>query len=239
MTPNPQAPVQKKGLSPIVWVLLGCGGLALLIFLGFFIAGALLVRQVKNMADGITDPAAKEANVKGMLGTVPQGYYPAITFSLPMVMDMAMLTDVPFNMDGGPNDFQHAFLYFRVISTDETKKVRDFFDGKTQSTDTLRKSGIQVDAKDILKRGTVKTAAGLTVKYVATRGGVSAANSANADKAQLEGLNTLLSFECPGDTALRIGTWTEKEETPHVDLTGTVADESQITTFVGPLTPCG
>lgn len=239
MNPNPAAPPpQKKGLSPIVWVLIGCGGLALVIFLILGGLALFAVRGVQKMADGIADPATKAENVKELLGVVPEGYHPAFTFGVPLIMDVAMLTDVPFVLDGGPTEFERSFVYFRVMRTESNKKAKDFFDGKTSNTDELRRTGINVEAKDILKRGEVKTSSGATVKYVATRGSLMTSNG--REQHALEGLNTLMYFECPGDDALRIGMWTQKEEQGAVaDTTGTVADEAQVSSFVGPIKPCG
>lgn len=240
---DPNAPV-KKQRSPLFYVLIGCGGLMLLIFIGFMLVAAIAYKGVKGMADGFTDPNQKAANVKKMLGDPPPGYHPMVTMSVPLFMDMALLGDKPMLADGGfPDDIDRQFMYFRVIATEQTSKAKDFFSGKDDDTSALRGSGINVDAKDILRRGTVKTGSGGTVRYVATRGTMQANAGRGGANDTIAGLNTLMSFECAGDTALRLGVWMMRDPTPNaaaneLQLAGTVADEGEVASFIKPLNPC-
>jgi hypothetical protein len=238
---DPNAPVTKQR-SPLFYIAIGCGGLLALMVIGFVVMGLLAVRAVKGMADDVVDPTKKAANVAKMLGTAPAGYYPVMTFSVPLLMEMAVLGDQPPPEDGGFADFDKGFMYFRVIANDQSNKAKDFFDGKSDDTHALKSSGINVEAKDVLKRGTVKTGSGTVVKYVATRG--TADTQGQGRRNGKAGLNTLMYFECPGDTAVRMGVWMMKDPDPSADadkleLSGTVADEAQMNGFLNPLTPCG
>lgn len=238
---DPFVPV-KKQRSPLFYVAIGCGGLLALILIGGLIAVVMVARGVQSIAAGITDPSKKAANVQKMLGTTPVGYYPILTFSIPMMMEMALLGDKPPPEDGGLGDFDKGFMYFRVIATEQSNHAKDFFEGKSSDTSALRSSGVNIDAKDVLKRGATRTSAGTVVKYVATRGTMDTQGQGRHEGKP--GLNTLMYFECPGDTAVRLGVWMMKDPTPGVeadklDLVGTVADESEVTKFLQPLTPCG
>lgn len=239
---DPNAPV-KKQRSPLFYVLIGCGGLMALIVLGFVIVGLVVAKGVKDMAGGLTDPNQKEANVRKMLGTPPAGYHPIVTMSIPMLMDMAMLGDQPMLPDGGFPQLDRTFLYFRVVATDQSRKAKDFFTGKDDDTSALRGSGVNIEAKDILRRGALKTGAGGSVKYVATRGTMETNTNGRGRGESDPGINTLMLFECVGDDALRMGVWIMKDPNPSaavadMQLAGTVADEGEIATFIKPLNPC-
>jgi len=44
-------PVRKKGLHPLAWVAIGCGGLLLVVLIGFFAAGAFVVNKAKGWVE--------------------------------------------------------------------------------------------------------------------------------------------------------------------------------------------
>ena len=238
---DPNTPI-KKQRSPLFYVVLGCGGLLGLITVGFIAVGLMAWNVAKDLGEGLTNPSAKAANIQKMMGTAPPGYYPVMTFSIPLVMEMALLGDKPQPEDGGPGDFDRGFMYFRVIANEQSNKARDFFDGKSADSESLRASGMNVDTKDILKRGSTKTSSGTVVKYVATRGTMETQGGRRGESRP--GINTLMYFECPGDSAVRMGVWTMKDPNPEleaekVNLVGTVADANELTAFLAPLTPCG
>ena len=240
---DPNAPV-KKQRSPLFYIAIGCGGLLVLIFIGFIAIVGLGAHFVKGMAEDITDPSKKAANVTKMLGAAPRGYYPVATLSVPMILDMAMLGDRPQPEDGGVGEYDRSFTYFRVIANEQSNQSKDFFDGKSSDTTALQHSGVNVEAKDVLKRGTVKTAGGTVVKYVATRGTMEMQVRGQGKRDGKPGINTLMYFECPVDNAVRIGVWSMQDAAPskavdELELRDTVADETEIAKFVQPLTPCG
>ncbi len=236
----------KKQRGALFYVLLGCGGLALLIVIGFVVMGLLAARAVKGFADGFTDPAAKKEAVTQMMGAVPQGYTPAITLNLLMV-HMAVLVDAPAPLDGGvmPDEFDRMFLYMDAPESEKSKALRAFVDGTENDVGKLRDSNVNVDAKEILKRGTAKSAGG-DVKYVVLRGTVdfSNTNASAGQKHTAEGISTLMHFVCKS-AGERTGIWNQKslgnDETPAAELKleGTIADDAEIAKFVQPLNPCG
>jgi hypothetical protein len=232
----------KKQRSPVFYVFLGCGIVILLMMIGGGVVCGGCYMAAKNMQDDLVDPKKQAANAEKALGQLPKGYHPVVTLSMPFgMMDMVVLGDRPPLADGGADhDFDRGFMFFRVMANENAKRAQTFFDEEDGDTSGLRASGINVDAKDILKRGTAKTATGTAVKWVATRGTLTTNNGGTAR----EGLNTLLWFTCPQDQAMRVGVWMSGDPDPSkpaadLDLTGTVADEEQVISFTKQLAPCG
>ena len=238
---DPNAPV-KKPRSPLFYVAIGCGGLMVLILIGVLVLAGAVMKFGKGVVDDNTDPARRLANVNKMLGATPEGYYPVMVLSIPFMMDMTVLGDHPPLEDGGVADFDKGFMYFRVISNEKSNTAKDFFNGDSKDTSALKGSSINVDVEDVLKRGTVKTAGGTAVQYVATRGTME--TQGHGKHEGKVGLNTLMYFQCPADTMVRMGVWTMKDPDPGVaaqklELAGTVADEAEVVKFIAPLAPCG
>lgn len=224
----------KKQRSPWLYVLLGCGGLALLLCLGF--GGAVLfgVTKVRGMAEGISDPTVKVENARKQLGGLPDGYSVVASLSIFGLMETTMLTDKPTE-DGGVAEGARLFQYFHIIANENNKKTKAFFTGEGDAS-SLRKSNINLKAEDILKRGQV-TVDGRKLYYVATRG------TMDTGSTRAEGLNNAVLFDCPGD-ALSMGVWSQPDPNPsakpeELDLAGTVADEAELARFLKPIDPCG
>jgi hypothetical protein len=237
---NP-APIAKPPRSPVFYIALGCGLMVLLMVLG--VAGAcggclLLGRSVGK---GFVDDTQKAENVKKFLGKAPQGYYPVIAVSVPMMMDQAILIDAPLVADAGPPVFTKAIQYWRIIENENSKQMREYFDGKTDNTEVFPRNMVPVDVKDVIGKGVVKTGDGATVKYVATRGHISADFDRGSNPLRY---NTLMGIECPGaDGSVRVMIWSEKDPHPdkpaeEVDPKGTVLEESAIGSLVQQITPC-
>lgn len=225
-----------KQRSPWFYVLLGCGGLAALMCLGFTIFFLFIGKQVSNMAEGVTDPKEREKNARKQLGGLPEGYTVVASLSVFGMMDMTFLTDAPPLADGGVDMGPHTFNYFRVFANENNKKTKDFFTGKETSAESLRQGGINLDVKDIAKRGQV-TIDGRKVYYVVGRG------TLNTGQSGAEGLLNSVMFDCPGD-ALYLGVWGQADPEPgkkieELELGGTVADEAELAKFLKPINPCG
>lgn len=234
-SPSPVA----KQRSPWVYVLLGCGGLAGLICLGTAIVLFGVGKAVKDVADGVNDPKERQANAIKQLGALPEGYSVVASLSIFGLMQTTMLTDREPLADGGfaMTGDGHTFTYFRVASNENNQKARDFFDGKDTDPRTLAQSGINIDAKDIVKRGKL-TVEGRKYTWVASRGRLDTGAGGSAD-----GLNNAILFEC-GSDALQVGIWSQPDPDPkkaaeELDLAGTVADEAQLARFLKPMNPCG
>lgn len=106
---------QKKPTSPWVWVGCGCGAIVILGMLGIAGMGWWGMNKGKEFAETMADPEKRAAKVREVLpyDTLPEGYYPAFSFSMPFgFMDMAVLSDheptsepvpsEPVATDGGP-----------------------------------------------------------------------------------------------------------------------------------------
>jgi hypothetical protein len=232
-------PGGSKQRSPWFYVLLGCGGLAALICLGTMVALFGLGRAVKNITAGVNDPSERQANALKQLGAIPDGYNVVASLSVFGLMQTTVLTDRPMQPDGGfilsPDG--HTFSYFRVIANENNQKARDFISGKDTDPEALAKSGINVEAKDVVKRGQL-TVDGRKVWWVTSRGRLDTGNHQ-----AVEGLNNAILFDCPGD-ALQVGIWSQLDPDPEkppeeLDLAGTVADEAEMVRFLKPMNPCG
>lgn len=225
-----------KQRSPWLYVLLGCGGLAGLICLGTMIVVGLGVKAVKDVNEGVTDPAERQKNALKQLGGLPEGYSVVASLSV-FVMQTTFLTDGEVLSDGGFDlaSGGHTFAYIRVMAQENNKKTKDFLRGKDTDASVLANTGINIDPSAIVKRGALAID-GRKFVYVATRGAMN-----NGEGKQ--GLNNAILFDCPGDT-LHVGIWSQPDPDPSktaeaLDLAGTVADEAQLVRFLKPMNPCG
>ncbi len=236
MEPNPAAPARQR--SPWVYFLLGCLALALASCLAVAICTGVVGKQFANIAEGVTDPKAKEANARKILGGVPEGYFVAISFSMLGIMETAILTDAAQPADGGFASGEHVFVFVHVMGTDQNKKTKLFFTQDGEDTAALRQSGINLRMTEIVKRSQL-TVNGRKVYTVAGRGGIDTGSGAGGE----DGLVNAMLFDCAGD-ALNVGVWTERDPDPtkkasELDLAGTVADDAAVTKFLAPVNPCG
>ncbi|MFZ5438876.1 MAG: hypothetical protein ACOZQL_02645 [Myxococcota bacterium] len=230
----------KPQRSPWFYVLLGCGGLAGLICLGGALVVGGIAKMGKDLSDGVVNTEEKLANAKKQLGTLPEGYSVVVSLKVPFLMQTTVLTDRPPLEDGGfgLSENAHTFAYFKVISNENTRKARDFFSGKDTSPETLARSGISIDTKDIIKRGQL-TVEGRKLSWVASRGRMD-----TGGEGSVEGLNNAILFECPGDDDLQVGVWSQRDPAPEkaaeqLELAGTVADEAELARFLKQMNPCG
>ncbi len=226
-----------KQRSPWLYVLLGCGGLAGLICLGSMLVVGLGVKAVKDVGSGVTDPAERQKNALEQLGELPEGY--SVVASLNMYFaQTTILTDREVLPDGGfVIGDGHTFSYFRIMANENNKKGKDFLLGKETDPRALQQNGINIETKDIVKRGQL-TIDGRKFAYVAWRGELDTRGGSPQ-----AALNDAILFECPGDQ-LQVGVWSQLDPAPEksaeeLDLAGTVADEAQLVKFLKPMNPCG
>lgn len=229
---DPTAPQKQR--SPWLYVLLGCGGLALLLCLGFTVFFLFIAKKGSDMMAGMTDPTVKEQNAKKQLGGLPEGYAVLASISVFGLMDTTVLTDKTTE-DGGLAEGARLFQYFHVIGNEKNKDTKAFFTGDGDAK-ALRNSNVNLRAEDVIKKGSV-TVDGRKIFYVATRGTMDTGGT------RVEGLNNAVLFDCPGE-ALFMGVWSQPDPNPQakageLDLTGTVADEAELAKFIKPVDPCG
>lgn len=236
-----------KGTSPWVWVGVGCGALVLIVVGVIGALGYFTMRTVKGIEEQMTDPVAREEKALDVLGAeaLPEGYHPMMSFSIPFVLDVVLLTDREPDPDGELQNFgDRGFIYVKTMQGEsDRQRLLDVFEGNARLEDVLRESGIRFHNseiglerdEEILRSAWEREDA--TIRYVASRGSVL------LEREWKEGLNTLLLAECPdGDRKVRLGIWfgplPEQGADGSYDYTGTLADETVIRDFAGHFRPC-
>lgn len=245
---------QDRQTSPWVWVGFGCLGALVLAVGALLAAGAFGYRKVKQLEAEIKDPQARAAKVRGILGTehLPEGYHAVMGMSVPFVMDMAMLSDVePDFRDGRQQQQvvlgQRGFIYLRVLAAGQDRQqLRDYFEGRTDDAEVLRRNHIRVGRRgEVIRRGVLDMDEGAKLMYLAERGEVDVAQS------RMQGITTMMLLDCRhDDKRQRFGIWFGPEPraaeakggagtaAARADLAGTPADEDAIRDFMGHFDLC-
>jgi hypothetical protein len=222
-----------EGRSVWFWIGIGC--------LGVFVVGAIFVvgaglwayRSAKRFQAELEDPDARTAKVLRILhgDSVPEGYHAVVGFSVPFVMDVAILSDkVPAKGDHDLGD--RSLIYVQIVRTGQDEKgLRDYFEGKTSDPDILRENNIDVDIDEIVGRGVFELN-GATLMYLAQRGSIRTGDYSGS------GLSSIVLIDCPEDKRTRMAIWITPDEragTPaaEADWTGTTADPDEIAEFLG------
>lgn len=229
-----------KKTSPWLYVGIGCAvalGILVIAVIGVGIVGYRYARQV---GEELKDPVAREAKVKAVLGaeTIPAGYHPLLGLSIPLVMEMAILSDREDPPESGGQPFDHrGFIYMNMLgASKQQQELRDFFEGKTTDSSILRQQSIRVRAGDMIGRGEI-TDKDRRILYVAQRGRIEMRN------ADLDGITAMLLIECPGDTRARLGIWFGPDPDPTAPVKtaafkGSPADEDEIRSFAAHFNFC-
>ncbi|MHB8874326.1 MAG: hypothetical protein ACYC8T_11620 [Myxococcaceae bacterium] len=226
-----------------VWVYLGCGcgTLVLLTVLAVVGGGWYVGSKVKDLAADMKDPVARTARAKAILNAkeLPGGYFAAVSLSVPLVMDMTMLSDRAPDAAGEVKGFdQRGFIYFKLISGGEDRqKMRDYFEGKSDDAGAFKNTTVKMKVKEVVHRGSVDLS-GRKLLYVSQRG------DTDTGQGRAKGLQTMVLFDCAGDQKMRMGIWFGEDPSPETpaaeaDFTGTVADEGELRSFAGNFDPCG
>jgi hypothetical protein len=228
-------PIQKKtspwvyvGIGCLIAVVIGVAGVGTVAFYGY--------RKAKQFGEEMKDPKAREAKVKAILhtDTLPAGYHAVVGLSVPYVMEMAMLSDKEPDPDGQVKSMgTRGFVYMNVMSQGkDQRELRDFFEGKTDDAEVLRRNNINVHSKEILKRGVIEQR-GHKLLYLAQRGDISMSGHSS------NGLSSQILVQCgTSDSRMRLGIWFGPDPGGE-DLTGTPADEAAIGQFMSHFQPCG
>lgn len=235
MQPTPP----KKATS--IWVYLGCGCAALVVLAMAAMAAMTFFayRQGKELAEGWSDPAKREARAKEVLpyDKLPEGYYPMGTFSIPFFMDMALFTDDPPPAGAQPEHGKEAggfkdrgFIYVKARKVGrKAQELEDYVSGKGKAPDWLDAKA-KINESDVVRRGEVEVD-GNKVAYTASRGKVT------HDGRTTDGITTMMLLGCPSrDSRIRVGIWFGPDPDPskptaETDFTGTNADPEEIRKF--------
>jgi hypothetical protein len=226
-----------------VWtyVIAGCA-LAILVGGLVLVGGALwFYRGMRKLEAELKDPAARTEGARKILGAerLPEGYHAMLALSIPFVMRIAVLTTDPPGPQGQIQGFgAKGFVYAELIGPErDEEQLRDYFEGRTSDASVLRRSGVSIDAGEVLGRGVVPVGEARLL-YVAQRGGIS------VHGAHGRGITSIVLVDCPADDRVRTAVWFAPDPAPEaaaaaLDLAGTPADEAALAAFVGQFRFCG
>jgi hypothetical protein len=225
---------EKRTTSPWVWVAVGCGVVVVLLVLGVATVGFLGYRWARNVERTMEDPAARTDKAKSILGAeeLPPGYYGVAGISVPFLFDMAMLSDrePPPGPKAHPQLGERGFVYIKmIVFGSQSDELRDFFEGRTDDADILRRNHIRIRAEEILHRGAIDLDSGSSLMYLVQRGKLGLLQG------EREGLSTLMLVACPDDRRSRLGIWFGPEGE---GISGSPEDEAAIRAFIAPFHFC-
>jgi hypothetical protein len=156
--PAPSVP-ERRGRSPLVYVLAGCGTVTVL--------GILVTAEEQR-----TNPELRTARATEVLHAerLPDGYYAVFTARSPIV-DVVFLGDLPARPSGEASGFhQRGFMYTRMMGRPpQAQPIRSFVAGQANNSSVLRAMGIDVATNAIIRRGTLDLE-GDDIRYCAQRG---------------------------------------------------------------------
>ena len=241
--------------SRSIWTCLGIGCLVLIIVTVVAVVGGgyLVYRNAKRFADEMQDPQARSERTMKALGaqSLPEGYYAMGSFKIPFLFEMAMLTDqLPDEMqpDGAEgvessgraeSDPAKMFIYLEVISIGEKQQeLRDFFEGKRDSTDMMENVDVDFRRGDVIDRGSIDNP-DQPFLWVASRGTVTTEDHHGA----YDAIITMTLIECTSDDRMRMGIWLVPDASADLELAeanyaGTSADGPVIEEFLGHFSLC-
>src|SRR6185436_11986252 len=136
---------------------------------------------------------------------------------IPFVIDMIVFLDQRPDLDSGVALFNRSFNFMRIMETDQSKRMRDYFE-KGGDISALRNDNFQVQAKEELTRGNFSLK-DRKVWWVAAKGKLQMQGPYEAPE---DGIVTTMLFDCPKDGKLRIGVWQMRDD-GQTELKGTVA----------------
>jgi len=235
---------QKKPTSP--WVYVGCGcGVAVLLALGALTSLTYWGYQKgKEIERTFKDPKARAEKTREVLPyrELPAGYHPVGAFSIPFLMDVAILGDrepqAGESRHGSFNERGFVYMNMRHLR-DNKEKMKRFLRGEAPAPEDSpwRQSDVNFDPKENIRRGTV-TVGGRQVLFNASRGEVN-----HRGRTDENGIVTMVMPECASDR-LRFGIWfgpdpAADKPVKEADYTGTAADPAAIADFLGHFELCG
>jgi hypothetical protein len=214
---------------------------------GLAVSGAVTLgvfgyRWVQRTEQELKDPDTRLARVRQVLGckSLPEGYHPVVGLSLPLLSEIAVLSDrpLPEGEERGEPFGERGFIYVKVLAPgQDEQELRDYFEGKTADAGVLRRNGIELRTREPLGRGVIEHS-GQSLLYQAQRGDVDF--SAHGAR----GVTSLILVDCPLDRKLRFGIWFGPDPAAGGDagadaLAGTPADPAAIRAFMGHFRLCG
>lgn len=228
----------RQSTSP--WFYIGCGCAAVVFLVVAGMAGMAWwgMRKARELETAYGTPEGRERMVRDVLAydELPAGYHPGVSFSIPMLMDIAILTDQEGGIGEGPEERdqfdERGFIYLSVHSwVGDEGELRRYVRGEGKRPDWFGEGDTDFQEGEILRRGSVRVG-GQDILYSASRGSVER-NGRDA-----KGIVALLAVDCPGDSRARLGMWFGPDPDPakpagQLDLTGTPGDPEAIRSFAG------
>jgi len=232
-----------EGKTFPAWAWVGCGCLGAILAIAFFVfaAGFWAVQKARQFGEEIADPDERAKKALAVLGAseLPDGYHPVIAFSVPMLLDLSVLSDLPPDESGRPPEIgERGFVYVSYPAFGQNQReLRDFFEGRSDDFDELGRHRLDLDLEERIANGRIAREED-DVLWVSHRGAI---DTDDVGKSQ-EGLLALLLFDC-GDSRNRIGIWLGPDPDPdatpaELELSGTVSDPEAIESFLSPIRPC-
>jgi hypothetical protein len=164
---------EEKAFPAWVWVACGCLGAILALAFFMFAAGFWAVQKARQFGEEMADPDARTTKVLAVLGAsgLPEGYHPVVAFSVPMLLDVAVLSDLPPDESGrSPEIGERGFVYLSYPAFGQNERqLRDFFEGRRDDLDELGRHRIDLDLEE---RISGKLARGDDVIWVTHRGAI-------------------------------------------------------------------
>ncbi len=224
--------------SPWGWFLGGC--LVTIIALGLVVCGAgfMVFKWGQQIGKEMKDPATRTERAKEILGAqaIPDGYHSMVALTVPYIADIVVLTDRPPDAKGEIAGFgTHGLIFLRSIRIGgNAQELEDFFTGKTDDAEVLRRNRINVGKGEVLDRGVLENCAGAPrLLYLVKRGSVTMEQHVS------EGLMSLVLPKCSGsDARQRLAIWFCPDPAGD-DRTGSCGDPAAVREFMNHFRLCG
>lgn len=173
-------PTKRTRSDTMSWLGCGCGLLVFLALAGIVGLTWFGYRQGKEMEAGFKDPATRTANARAVLPwrELPPGYHPVGSFSVPLLMEMAIFSDrePEAETEGGEDDRDPEFgesglfyMKFHPWVSDEAELLAWLRGETKEAPGWIRRSQAEMDPDEVAHRGTIEIE-GQTVTYAVARG---------------------------------------------------------------------
>lgn len=230
-----EAPPERRSLLGC-----GCGGAMALVLATIVGLAWFGYRQGDRFRDALRDPESRAAASLEVLGyrELPAGYHPMGGFSIPLVMEMAMLSDRdpgPGETVEGPEDAfgRRGFVFMATRSWGgRERELREYFRGERDRATFFQEIDQRFEGEEALGRGSVR-AGGAEVSYVAERGRMELGGSREPT------VLARLLVACGGDSRLRAAMWFEPAPGSGEGYGGTPADPEALRRFLDHFRLCG
>ena len=220
---------------------MGCLGL---VVLAVVVIGGLTfvgVRAARNIAADNEDPGRRQDRALEILGAdeAPGGFHAVGVISVPFVIDMVVLSDLPPGAEPWSGEFGERGFYY-VQTRWGGDDLRAFFDGETSEAPALRDLGLEFDLEENLGRGDLGRE-DVSARWATFRGSTMFEQGEHFGE-----IVTLIEFDCPGDERMRMGIWFgpagESRRVDAVeddDTADSTPGSEAIAAFLEPIRPCG